>query len=105
KRRDEICSGVFSVQTGQATAVLTSPLIGGKVNAPADLFKDQLYFNYDPTNKIDNYGVSGQIDYEFGPMTLTSITAYRRSKTATNFDTDFTSADLLRGPNIGRTDL
>ena len=102
---DEICCGVFSVQTGQATGVLTSPLIGGKVNAPADLFKDQLYFNYDPTNKIDNYGVSGQIDYEFGPMTLTSITAYRRSKTATNFDTDFTSADLLRGANIGRTDV
>ena len=102
---DEICCGVFSVQTGQATSVLTSPLIGGKVNAPGDLFKDQLYFNYDPTNKIDNYGVSGQIDYEFGPMTLTSITAYRRSKTATNFDTDFTSADLLRGANIGRTDV
>ena len=102
---DEICCGVFSVQTGTATSVLTSPLIGGKVNAPGDLFKDTLYFNYDPTNKIDNYGVSGQIDYEFGPMTLTSITAYRRSKSASNFDTDFTSADLLRGANIGRTDI
>jgi outer membrane receptor protein involved in Fe transport len=102
---DELCCGVFSFQQGLATSVLTSPLIGGKVNAPGTAFDNNTYFNFDPTNKIENYGVSGQIDYDIGPLTLTSITAYRKSKTATNFDTDFTSADLLRGANIGFTDI
>jgi iron complex outermembrane receptor protein len=102
---DELCCGVFSFQQGLATSVLTSPLIGGKVNAPGTAFENNAYFNFDPTNKIENYGVSGQIDYDVGPLTLTSITAYRKSKTATNFDTDFTSADLLRGANIGFTDI
>ena len=102
---DEICCGVFNVQQGARTGILTSPAFGGKVNTPAQLFDNVVYSNFDSTNKLENYGVSGQIDYEIGPMTLTSITAYRRGKTATNFDTDFTSADLLRGANISFTDL
>ena len=88
---DELCCGVFNVQQGSRTGVLLSPLIGGQVNAPSQLFDNVVYTNFDSTNKVENYGVSGQIDYEFGPMTLTSITAYRRGKTASNFDTDFTS--------------
>ena len=102
---DELCCGVFNVQQGARTGVLISPLIGGKVNAPSQLFDNVIYTNFDSTNKVENYGVSGQVDYEFGPMTLTSITAYRRGKTASNFDTDFTSADLLRGAGIGFTDI
>jgi len=102
---DELCCGVFNVVQGARTGVLLAPPINGRVNAPSQLFDNVVYTNFDSTNKIENYGVSGQIDYEFGPMTLTSITAYRRGKTASNFDTDFTSADLLRGANIGFTDL
>ena len=102
---DELCCGVFNVLQGARTGILTSPAFGGRVNTPAQLFDNVVYTNFDSTNKLENYGVSGQIDYEIGPMTLTSITAYRRGKTQTNFDTDFTSADLLRGANIGFTDL
>ncbi len=103
---DEVCCGVFSVLTGPRTGILTNPLIGGgQVNAANAAFDDKLYFNTNPTNKIDNWGLSGQLDYEFGPATLTSITAYRETKLRSRFDIDFTSADLLNGANVGRMDL
>ena len=97
---DELCCGVANVQASGATAVLTA--LGGRVNPASDRFGG-VYTNFDSTNKIENYGVSGQIDYETGPFTLTSITAYRRTKAEAFFDTDFTSADLLRGANIGKS--
>jgi iron complex outermembrane receptor protein len=102
----EVCCAAESVKIGARTGILTNPLgIGGKVNNPADPFGGLFFANFDPTNSVENYGLSGQIDYEVGPMTVTSITAYRESKTLANFDTDFTSADLLRGANIGRLNV
>ncbi len=102
---NEACCAAESVQVGARTGILTSALIGGKVNAASDPFGGVFYANFDPTNSVENYGLSGQIDYEVGPMTVTSITAYRQSKTLADFDPDFTSADLLRGANIGRVGI
>ncbi|MGE3691795.1 MAG: TonB-dependent receptor [Novosphingobium sp.] len=102
---DEVCCGVFAAQTGPATAGILVGLLGGKVNSPSQLFDNTVYFNTNPTNKIENYGFSGQIDYEHGPLTFTSITAYRKVKLLSNFDIDFTSADLLNGANISRADF
>ncbi len=102
---DETCCAVVNLRTAAATQVLTSPLIGGRVNTPDQRFDNIVYSNFDSSNKIKNYGVSGQIDYDIGGAKLTSITAWRRSTTRANFDTDFTSADLLRGANIGYADL
>ena len=90
---DENCCGVVNLQAGPATGVLQ--LLGGRVNTPAQRFDKIVYNNFDSTNKVDNYGISGQIDYEVGPLNLTSITAYRGVKALTNQDSDFTSADLL----------
>ena len=92
-RIDENCCGVVNLQTGAATGVLR--LLGGQLNTPAQKFDKIVYNNFDSTNKVDNYGVSGQIDYEVGPLNLTSITAYRGVDAVTNQDSDFTSADLL----------
>jgi iron complex outermembrane receptor protein len=97
---DEICCAVVNVLTAAPTLILTSPLIGGQVNSAAQRFDNVVYSNFDSTNKIKNYGVSGQIDYDIGLGKLTSITAWRRSVANANFDSDFTSADLLRGANI-----
>ncbi len=102
---DEICCGVFNAQLGAATGILTSPLVGGKVNTPAQLFDNKVYLNTNPTNNIQNYGFSGQVDYEMGPLTFTSITAWRKVNLRSYFDVDFTSADLLNGANISRMDL
>ncbi len=102
---DEVCCGVVNVLFGPATGILTSPLIGGQVNQASEKFANKVYLDVNPTNKIENYGFSGQVDYEMGPMTLTSITAYRKTSLRSKFDIDFTSADLLSGANVGNMDL
>ena len=100
---DETCCAVVNLRTGARTGILTS--LGGQVNTPAQAFDNIVYTNFDSTNRIKNYGVSGQIDYETGLVTLTSITAWRKSVARAYFDPDFTSADLLRGANIGYTNI
>lgn len=104
-RVDEICCTTVNIKAGPATSLLVSPLIGGQVNAPGAALDNKVYYNYQPSNQVKNYGVSGQIDYDLGPAQLTSITAWRRLKSDTDFDSDYTSADLLRGANIGRLGL
>jgi len=90
---DEKCCAVVNLQNSAATAALLA--LGGKVNAPADRFKNIVYNNFDSTNKVKNYGGSGQVDWDIGDVKLTSITAYRGTRSITNQDPDFTSADLV----------
>ncbi len=92
-RIDENCCAVVNLQSSAATLALQA--LGGKVNVPADKFKDVIYYNQDSTNDIRNFGGSGQIDWSLGPAKLTSITAYRKTRAITNQDPDFTSADLI----------
>lgn len=42
-----------------------------------------------------DYGFSGQIDYDFGWATLTSITAYREYRSGQASDTDYGTVDIL----------
>jgi iron complex outermembrane recepter protein len=90
---DENCCAVVNLRAAAPTGAIFA--LGGKVNPVSAPFGDVIYNNFDSTNKIDNWGVSGQIDYSAGPLKLTSITAYRRTKAVTNQDSDFSSADLL----------
>lgn len=90
---DEKCCAVVNLQSSAATAALMA--IGGMVNAPADKFDDVVYNNFDSLNKIKNYGGSGEVDWDLGGAKLTSITAYRGTRSITNQDPDFTSADLV----------
>jgi hypothetical protein len=70
--------------------------LGGQVNTPADKFDNVVYNNYNSTNNIDNYGVSGQLDYDISDaFTVTSISAFRKSNADTVQDSDFSSADLI----------
>lgn len=47
-----------------------------------------------------DYGFSGQIDYDFGGATLTSITAYREYRSSQASDTDYGTVDILyRAPD------
>lgn len=45
--------------------------------------------------KTKDYGFSGQIDYDFGGATLTSITAYRQYRSGQASDTDYGEVDIL----------
>ncbi|AJA11553.1 TonB-dependent receptor [Sphingopyxis fribergensis] len=45
--------------------------------------------------KTKDYGFSGQIDYDFGGVTLTSITAYREYRSSQAGDVDYGTVDIL----------
>lgn len=94
---DENCCAVVNIQRspGFGPSQIITNLLGGKIGDPANPFADVTYANFASTNKIDNWGLSGQMDYNVGLLKLTSITAYRKTKAITNQDSDFTSADLL----------
>ncbi|MGB7371793.1 TonB-dependent receptor [Erythrobacter sp.] len=54
--------------------------------------------------ETEDYGVSGELNYTFGDVTLTSITAYREYSNTQASDTDYTTVDILYrapGPNAG----
>ncbi|CAA9499469.1 MAG: TonB-dependent receptor [uncultured Sphingomonadaceae bacterium] len=54
-------------------------------------------------NKTTDYGVSGQIDYDLGPINLTSITAYREYKAGGAADIDYTAADITYRDDDGNS--
>ncbi|MEQ1689202.1 MAG: TonB-dependent receptor, partial [Sphingopyxis sp.] len=91
---DEICCAVANVVNGPTGAIVNA-LAGGTGLVANSPFSYTVRNNFPSSNDIDNYGFSGQIDYEFGALSLTSITAYREVRADTNQDSDFTSANLL----------
>lgn len=96
---DEICCAVQPI-------VSLNPIVNFLEGGPdsTDPFDDRTATNFASTNNIENYGFSGQVDYNFGALSLTSITAYRESRAITNQDSDFTTGDYL-GSNIGDVQL
>jgi outer membrane receptor protein involved in Fe transport len=100
---DERCctvANLFDGPTGGAVRAL-----GGQIGSNQP-FSYTGYANFPSSNKIDNYGVSAQMDWQAtDKLALTSITAYRGVKTNTNADSDFTSADLIgQNANQGKID-
>ncbi|MEO8723714.1 MAG: TonB-dependent receptor plug domain-containing protein, partial [Sphingobium sp.] len=54
-------------------------------------------------SKLKDWGLSGEINYDFGNAKLTSITAYRDYKSNDSGDYDYNAADILyRDPNTYR---
>ena len=92
---DENCCGVVNVLASQSTGILR--LLGGNVNPANKRFGNVVYGNVNSTNDIENWGLSLQADWKTGPVTITSITAIRKTSALTNQDSDFTSADLIGG--------
>lgn len=90
---DENCCAVVNLRAATPTAAIFA--LGGAVNQPSEKYDDIAYYNFQSSNKIKNWGLSGQIDYDLGGAKLTSITAFRRTNALTNQDSDFSSADLL----------
>jgi len=94
----ENCCAVVNVQPSTFTQAIQA--IGGQVNAPANAFGNTVFNNFPSTNDVQNYGISGQLDFELNDtLTFTSITAYRETKGDFAQDVDFTSADLLQRYN------
>ena len=50
--------------------------------------------------ETEDYGISGELNWDFGAVSLTSITGYREYSNFQGSDTDYTQVDLLyRAPN------
>ena len=88
---DEVCCQTSNVAVGPVTQFAVGG-VGGQF--PTDFFSYDNFLNVVPVNTNENYGVSGQLDWSFGNLALTSITAYRELRNFFNQDIDFTSADL-----------
>ncbi len=100
---DEACCGVGNI--------VANPLVGGAIAAVGgnlvgdDVFALEQFLDFDPTNVIENSGLSLQADIDFeNGMLLTSVTAYRNQSRFDNGDVDFTSASLV-SRNSGDTEL
>ncbi len=88
---NEVCCQTSNLVVGPSTSGAIAG-VGGQF--PSDFFSFDNFLNVVPVNTNENYGFSGQLDWSFGNLTLTSITAYRELRNAFNQDIDFTSADL-----------
>ncbi len=54
--------------------------------------------------ETEDYGISGEVNWDFGNVTMTSITGYREYSNFQGSDTDYTQVDILYrtpGPNAG----
>ncbi|WP_298400027.1 TonB-dependent receptor [Sphingobium sp.] len=115
--RDESCCGAAYIEARERVPVAgggygTAPfnriaaiLAGQGSVIPADPYDRELAITpgRDYVSKLKDWGVSGEINYDFGGAKLTSITAYRDYKSRDYGDYDYNRADLLyRDPNTYR---
>ena len=88
----EACCGVVNLVNGPTGAIISA--IGGKIYT-GNPFDRAAYYNTVPVNDVDNSGVSLTVDYKMNAFTLTSISAYRHQGLSFDYDSDFTSANLI----------
>ena len=87
---DEVCCTVGNLVNGPTGGGVLA--VGGQI--PNDFFSREVFLNFVPENEVDNYGGSVQVDWESGPLSVTSITSYRELQNYFLTDIDFTSADI-----------
>jgi iron complex outermembrane recepter protein len=117
KRTEECCAATYVDQTvnqyignlnnPSTVGVAATPTTNNIINVLRDLGQGLGAFNQgygrnisvSPNRsffgKTKDYGFSGQIDYDFGNATLTSITAYRQYRSGQGSDTDYGEVDIL----------
>jgi len=88
---DEVCCLVSTLVAGTTAPAIGA--VGGQLDT--DFFSYNTYLSQAPVSTVDNYGGSIQADWSTGPLTFTSITAYRELKNYQDQDVDFTSANVV----------
>jgi iron complex outermembrane recepter protein len=120
KRAESCCAATYVDQSvNQYIGNLNNPGIGATlptgnniINVLRDLGQPLASFNQGYSRNVSvssnrsffgkttDYGLSGQIDYDFGGAKLTSITAYRQYRSGQGSDTDYGEVDILyRAPS------
>lgn len=93
-RNEECCIAVITRASEGNLANSLVAALGGNDGDPSNPYRRQAYANRPDGQRVNDGGVSLQADWEIGPGTLTSITAYRDWKTTAGFDADFSTADI-----------
>lgn len=88
---DEVCCQVSTLVAGPSAAAVFA--VGGALDT--NFFSYNTFLSQVPRNTVDNYGGSIQADWSTGPLTFTSITAYRELENFLDQDVDFTSARIV----------
>ena len=119
KRDENCCGGVLLGPTRNLTrqadgsvaigANTLLPLLQSLGASYPTIPSDRRYVNELPntpgvpyTSKSEDWGFSGEINYDFGGANLTSITAYRDYKNKQGQDGDFNALDILNRQNLDR---
>ena len=106
---DERCCGATPIlhAPGPLAALLdlggplTNPLPGGAPNLLTnDPFDRVVSYNGNVGTQNESYGFSGEVNYDMGNATLTSITAYRGFDETSNIDADFIDASLVENRRV-----
>lgn len=116
-KRDEDCCGAAYIGRGEVPAngdLLTgaNPIIGvlQRLGQPAAAFSNpysrDIYVTPGRTyaGETEDWGVSGQIDYDFGDVKLVSVTGYRQYSNWQAGDVDYSFVDIIYrdpGENAG----
>ncbi|SCW80099.1 Outer membrane receptor proteins, mostly Fe transport [Sphingobium faniae] len=115
--RDESCCGAATIEMRERVPTAEGGYTTADFNRIAAIMQGQgAVFHDDPydrrltinedrnyVSKLKDWGVSGEINYDFGGAKLTSITAYRDYKSKDYGDYDYSAADLLyRDPGTFR---
>ncbi len=92
---DEVCCGITPLQYGSTQAVV-SLLTGGAGTIPIDPEARQMTITPGRGygEQTDEWGISGQLDWDLGGINLTSITAYRDWSAVRDQDIDFNVIDV-----------
>ena len=95
---DENCCWPVRNTNNPLNAFVNVPLaaaIGSNVIDPPDVDNLRVAANGDLIFDAEDFGISGEINWKLGDITLTSITAYRDYQDLNTKDNDFTGVDML----------
>jgi outer membrane receptor protein involved in Fe transport len=121
-RKEECCAATYvdrtvnqfigDLNTPSTTGVASTATSNNIINVLRDLGQPMAAFNQGFGRNVSvspnrlfsgetkDYGFSGQVDYDLGGATLTSITAYRQYRSGQASDTDYGEVDILyRAPS------
>jgi len=94
---DEQCCGAVSVVRGSLGPVIqgiaAAQGLTGLYTGPASDRTQAMSPNRDYAERVRDWGISGELNWDFGGAKLTSITAYRDWRVLRNQDIDFSGVD------------
>lgn len=110
QRREECCGATYLPARDFTAAGAQPSTIKAIETALGGIISDDTYARTtaitpgrDYASNVDDWGVSGEINYDFGAATLTSITAYRYNKYLRGQDADFNNLDILYRASDGNS--